>query len=170
MVGHSSEPFVQVFGSIPMRSLTAGEIRWVQWSAPKRGRAGTESAPTRRQRPGTGGRNSSGSCPLVQQTLHPIQDGNGSNVTSLPAQIHDCPMPFALLEMANRQAGEFVATEPASKKYGKQCPISFPFDPLAVRRLPERLTLVGAQPVAEPHAELLDTFDSPDSRCQVGAE
>jgi hypothetical protein len=30
MVGHSSGCVVQVFGSIPMRSLTADEIRWVQ--------------------------------------------------------------------------------------------------------------------------------------------
>jgi hypothetical protein len=30
IVGHSSDGIVQVFGSIPMRSLTADEIRWVQ--------------------------------------------------------------------------------------------------------------------------------------------
>ena len=69
--------------------------------------------------------NSSGLHPVVQETLHPIWDGDGSNVTSLPAQIHDCRMPFALLEMANGQPGEFVATEPASEKYGKQCPAPF---------------------------------------------
>jgi hypothetical protein len=51
--------------------------------------------------------------------MHPIRDRNGSNVTSLPAQVYDCPMPLALLEMANRQSGEFVATESASKKYCK---------------------------------------------------
>jgi hypothetical protein len=41
-------------------------------------------------------------------------------------------MPFALLEVANGQPGEFVATEPTSKKYGKQCPVPFALDPLAV--------------------------------------
>ena len=30
IVGHSSQGAVQVFGSIPMRSLTADEIRWAQ--------------------------------------------------------------------------------------------------------------------------------------------
>lgn len=41
--------------------------------------------------------NSGGLCPVVQQAMHPIRDGNGSNVTSLSAQVHDCPMPLALL-------------------------------------------------------------------------
>ena len=53
-------------------------------------------------------------------------------------------MSFALLKMTYGKTGEFVATEPTSKKYGKQSPISFAFDPLAVGCLPERLTLVGS--------------------------
>jgi len=67
---------------------------------------------------------SCGLHPVVQQSLHPIRDGNGSNVTSLPAQVNNCPMSFALLRMTYGKTGEFVATEPTSKKYGKQCPWS----------------------------------------------
>lgn len=128
--------------------VTKRELNLFQLAASGPAQAGATSAEIVRrelhatEKAATG--NSSDLHPVVQETLHPIRDGDGSNVTSLPAQIHDCPMPFALLEMANSQRGEFVATEPASKKYGKQSPISFAFDPLAVWRLPERLTLVGA--------------------------
>ena len=43
---------------------------------------------------------SGGLRPLVKQTLHPIRNRNGSNVPSLPAKVHDCPMSFALLNGA----------------------------------------------------------------------
>lgn len=82
--------------------------------------------------------------PVVQETLHPTRDWHGSNVTSLSPQIHDYPMCFAVLKLANGERGEFVTTEAASKKSGEQCPIALAFDPLAIRRLPERSTLVGA--------------------------
>jgi len=37
-------------------------------------------------------------------------------MTSLSAQVYDCPMPFALLKVADHQPGEFVATETASEQ------------------------------------------------------
>jgi hypothetical protein len=37
-------------------------------------------------------------------------------VTSLSAQVDDCPMSFALLKVADTQPGEFVATESTSKQ------------------------------------------------------
>src|ERR1051326_2679681 len=55
--------------------------------------------------------NTAGLCPVVQQTMHPVRDWNGSNVTCLAAQVYDCPMPFALLQVAESQLGELVATE-----------------------------------------------------------
>ena len=78
-------------------------------------------------------------------------------------------MPFALLEVADSQLGEFVATESTGQQYRKQCPITFALELLAVWCLPERLPLFGAQPVAEPDAQLLHALDPPYSRSQVGA-
>jgi len=43
-------------------------------------------------------------------------NGNGSNVTSLPAQVYNCPMPFALLKMATSQGREFVAPKSAGEQ------------------------------------------------------
>jgi hypothetical protein len=76
--------------------------------------------------------------------MHPIWDWDGSKVTSLSAQIDDCPMAFPLLNVANREPGEFVPAESTSEKNSKQRPVPFTFDPLVVWCLPERLSLVGA--------------------------
>ena len=53
-------------------------------------------------------------------------------------------MPFALLKMTYGKPGEFVTTEPTSKKHCTQRPIPFAFDPAAIRGLPESLALVGS--------------------------
>ena len=58
---------------------------------------------------------SSGFHPVVQEIAHPIGDRDGPNVTSLPAQVDDCPMPFALLEVINCQTSEFMTPKSASR-------------------------------------------------------
>jgi hypothetical protein len=57
--------------------------------------------------------------PVVQEIPHPIGHGDGPNVTSLPAQVYDCAMPFALLKMIDCQTSEFVTPKSASQKDGK---------------------------------------------------
>jgi len=54
--------------------------------------------------------------PVVQKIPHPIGHWDRPNVTSLSAQVNDCPMAFALLEVIDRQTGEFVTPKPASQK------------------------------------------------------
>ena len=90
------------------------------------------------------GRNSSGFRPFCKETLYPIRNRDGSDVPSFPAKVYDCPMFFALLKMAYRQPGEFVATEPTSKEHCKQGSIPFALDPVAIRSPPESLPLVGS--------------------------
>ena len=92
--------------------------------------------------------NSGGPCPVIQQTLQPIRDGNGSNVTTLSAQVHDRPVPFALLKVAHGQAGELVPTESAREQEGEKCPITLALHLLLVGCLPGCLPLHGGQPVA----------------------
>jgi hypothetical protein len=57
--------------------------------------------------------NSGGLHPVAQEIPHPIGDGDGPSVTSLPAHIYDRPMPFALLEVIDCQTSEFVTPKPA---------------------------------------------------------
>ena len=63
--------------------------------------------------------NSGRLCPFVQQAMHPIRDGNGSNVTSLSPDVHDRPLPFALLQVAESEIGELMATESTGQQEGK---------------------------------------------------
>ncbi|HEX8813207.1 MAG TPA: hypothetical protein VF742_14560, partial [Terracidiphilus sp.] len=91
-------------------------------------------------------------------------------MTTLSAQVHDCPMPFALLEMAHGQAGELVPTESAREQEGQQCPITLALHLLLVGGLPQCLPLLGGQPVAKPDAQLLHALDPPYSSRQIGAE
>jgi hypothetical protein len=113
---------------------------------------------------------SGGLCPLVHQAINPSRDRDGLDVTRFSAQVHDCPMPLALLQIAERQLGEFMPTESAGQQNGKQSAISFALRPFPVWRLPQRLSLFRGQPVAESDSQLLDAFDAPYPRSQVAAE
>ena len=53
--------------------------------------------------------------PVVHKTMHPIRNGDGSNVTSFTAQVNDRPVPFALLKVPYSQLGEFVAAKSAGE-------------------------------------------------------
>jgi hypothetical protein len=57
--------------------------------------------------------------PVAQETAHPIGDADGPNVTSLPTQVHDSPMPFTLLEVIDFQSSKFVTPKSAGQKDSK---------------------------------------------------
>ena len=59
-------------------------------------------------------------------------------------------MPFALLQVAESQLGELMATESTGQREGKQRPITFALQALTVGCLPEYMRLLAGQPVAEP--------------------
>jgi hypothetical protein len=74
--------------------------------------------------------------PFPQQVVDPIWDGNSSNVTSLSSWVHDCPTLFTLLEVAEIRRGELMATKSTRQQDGKQGPITFSFQQLAIWGLP----------------------------------
>ncbi len=79
-------------------------------------------------------------------------------------------MPFALLQLINRQLGELVAPESTSKEDSKQRPIAFAFKAFPVWCLPKGLSVLCSQPVAQPDAQFLHALDAPYSRGQIGAQ
>ena len=62
---------------------------------------------------------SSGLHPVIEETAHQVRDRDGSNVTTLPSQVHDCPMALTLLKVVDGQASEFMAPKSASQKNSK---------------------------------------------------
>ena len=91
-------------------------------------------------------------------------------MTCLATEVHDRPMPFALLKIADCQRRQLVPPQAASEEKGKKCPIAFTLHFIAVGCLPQGLRLLGRQPVAQPDAQFLHALDAPDSGRQVGVE
>jgi hypothetical protein len=79
-------------------------------------------------------------------------------------------MRLTLLEVADSQLGKLMTTESARQQEGKQRPITFSLQALAIWCLPECVRLFGGQPVAEPDAKFLYALDSPYSRSQIRAQ
>ena len=48
--------------------------------------------------------------------MHPIWNGDGSDVARLSAQVYDCPMAFTLLQVTDGELGEFVAAKSAGEQ------------------------------------------------------
>jgi len=85
-------------------------------------------------------------------------------------QIHDCPMFFTLLQMIQGKCNGFVSSRSTREQQGKQCPIAFPFEGLAIRCPPQRLRLFRCQPVPQAYTQFCHSFRMVDTRCQIGAE
>jgi hypothetical protein len=79
-------------------------------------------------------------------------------------------MILALLEMFEPQADSLMPSQSTCKEDSKKGSISLSFDALVVGRLPKRMALVGSQPVAEPHTQLLDTFYTANTGREIGTE
>ena len=71
---------------------------------------------------------------------------------------------------AELQISQLTAPQSASKQDGENRTVTFAFERIWVRRLPEAASLVSYEPISESHTQLLDALDTPDTRCQFGAE
>ena len=67
--------------------------------------------------------------PHIYRRLDPTGHRYGPNVSAFANEIDYCPMVLALLYMSELQVGQFTAPQTAAKQYGKNCPVSFAFDP-----------------------------------------
>jgi len=84
----------------------------------------------------TAGFDSSRRRPVIQKPGHPVRNWDCSNVTSLSPEVHNCPMPLALLKMANGQHRQLVPPKPAGEQKCKKRPVTFTLHLPAVGRLP----------------------------------
>ena len=73
----------------------------------------------------TTGSDSSCRGPVIQKTGYPIRDGDGSNVTGFPTEIHNCPVSLALLKVADGQHSQLVPPKPAGEQKSKKRPLPF---------------------------------------------
>lgn len=69
-----------------------------------------------------------------------------------------------------RQFWGLFPARPATQEESEHCSISLALQRVGVRHLPERLCLVGGQPITEADAEVFRAFDSTDASSEVRAE
>ena len=88
----------------------------------------------------------------------------------LADQINDGPVVVSGLEMCNVQFCCLFPAQPATQEDAEKRPVSFAFQRIRVRHLPERSCLVGGEPVTETNAEVFRAFDPPDASSEIRAE
>ncbi len=60
--------------------------------------------------------------PRAEFAMDPVWNRNRSDVTAFAAQVYYCPMSFPLLQMTNRQLGDFVTPQPTREgALGRVC-------------------------------------------------
>ena len=116
------------------------------------------------------GLNARGTHPCTQFRVDPPRHWNSPNVAALSDQINDCPMCLPLLKVVESQFGNLVSPQAACKQQREQRPITLAFQLLRVWRLPERLCLLGCQPIAGSHAQFLQALHASDSGGKIGAQ
>src|SRR5215469_9948377 len=91
-------------------------------------------------------------------------------MASFAHQIDDDPVFFPPLKMIQGQCHDFVPSQPTRKHKSQQSAVSFSFEPLLLRSLPKRPSLLCSQPVTKPNAQFLNAFDTTDTRGQVSTQ
>jgi len=81
--------------------------------------------------------------PIASCTVNPLWHRYRSNVSALTGQVDDCTMPFALLQVTDRQFGDFMPTTQATRRKNCwQAAVTLTTQLVSVRRLPERFGLL----------------------------
>jgi hypothetical protein len=76
-------------------------------------------------------------------------------VSCLAHQIDNRPVFSALLQVINPQANGFMPPQSTRQQQRKKCSVPLPFEPLAIWRLPKRVSLLYRQPVSKANTEVL---------------
>lgn len=91
-------------------------------------------------------------------------------MSGLALEIDDGPVSLSLFEMFEPQSNCLVPAQTSSNQQRKKSAISLALELFAVWRLPECDALLNSQPVAQPHAEIPDTFDAANPSSKIGAQ
>ena len=65
---------------------------------------------------------------MINRSLHPFGDGNGTYMAAFPDEVYDRPMLLALLKIRELQLCQFSAPQSATEQYGENGSITFSFE------------------------------------------
>jgi hypothetical protein len=77
---------------------------------------------------------------------------------------------LSLLQMREVQISQLPPSQAAAKQHCENRAVSFAFEGVGIRRLPESTRLLSREPVSKPHAQLLDALHPTNAGREFGAE
>jgi hypothetical protein len=110
------------------------------------------------------------SAPVVYSLFDPVGDRYRTDMTTFANEIHDGPVILALLNVIHGEVHKFRPPQPAPEKHAKYGSVSLAAQSFRFRCVNQPASLFRCQPVAEPHAKLLHTFDPADTRREFRAQ
>src|SRR3981081_2053747 len=63
-----------------------------------------------------------------------------------------------------------MPSQPTRQQQRKKCSVPLPFEPLAIWRLPKRVSLLYRQPVSKPNTQFFPTFDAAKASREIRTE
>jgi hypothetical protein len=85
-------------------------------------------------------------------------------------QIHDGPVLFPSLHLLELQISQLTPAQTASEQDGENGTVALAFKSFWIRGLPESATLLGREPVPQPHTQLPDALHTTDAGCGFWTE
>lgn len=108
--------------------------------------------------------------PAIDDTLHPVRNGHGSNMAAFAEQIDNSPVIVTTLEMLQGKLSGFRTPQSTPEQEGENGTIPFADQRFAVWATKQVFGLFRAEPVAQPNAQTLGALDTPNAGGQVRAE
>ena len=107
---------------------------------------------------------------MINCCLDPIRHRNGSNVAALAVQVGEHPMPLAKLKIFDFQCCCFRPTQTTACQHCEHCIIPTLSQSRVASTRQQTPALFSREPVTDLNSEAADSFDTPDSSRQVGAQ
>jgi hypothetical protein len=108
--------------------------------------------------------------PFVDGSLRPGGGRDCADMLSFADEIGDNPMFLPNLEVLSSQTDRFGPPESASNQQRQDGAVALAAGGFQGRRLQQCSRLIDSQPSANPDAQALRAFDTPDTRSQFGAQ
>src|SRR6059036_237405 len=108
--------------------------------------------------------------PFVEELLHPVRNGDCTNVAAFSDEIYDRPTILTPLKVVETEISKFTSSKTAAEQNGNDRSVAFALERFGVRRLPQFTSLLCGQPVPQPHSKFLDTLNTTNSGGEFWAQ
>jgi hypothetical protein len=108
--------------------------------------------------------------PFIKELLHPVGNGNGSNVATLSDEVDNRPTILASLKMVETEVGEFSSSKTATEQDGNDRTVSLAFERCRFGTLPQCVRFIHRQPVSKSGTEFLEALNATNTSSKFQAQ